>query len=557
MRHDIEWVTAPPLWDLAQSDPARPRFRQPALLRFDSDSFMEELIAMLETRAGDLPQRVARPETWESPASGWVGAGDPSLAKTLNLFQPVHGRFYLAAASLVCRRVGLPMRRVNAATGDKTSMVMRRLVPRAAGAIVNPADPGTFIEQGWVGDRKAGVWASVAAGAMAAGEERLPLFPLTTKENGRSRQVWAGLLPVASREIYESAQPAGIAARPLAPGPTPDPLANLSDPRRAIFAARVIQGLLMLLESPAASDDPAIEAAALADAAPGMRESLAITLLDCVDFLSSELPGVWNAIQDENPAGLSGAADDVYDAFAVSLPGTGTWREALRRAEANRAALLGTGAAAGPAPVSSTLTAVQLRTAVTNVIHGGLLQSYVFTALPAAPATPTPGIGGPPIVGARAASSGEAEGGVYVLRFVYERDACAPYHDPVVSAPSRAFRLGGFFDPDAPARPLVIRMPLDTSPKGLRKFPKGVAVLMSSKLRQQVERVRDVKLKDIDDGNVKDEPSWGIGMICSLSIPIITLCAFIVLMIFLQLLNIVFWWMAFFKICLPIPVRNE
>jgi hypothetical protein len=46
-------------------------------------------------------------------------------------------------------------------------------------------------------------------------------------------------------------------------------------------------------------------------------------------------------------------------------------------------------------------------------------------------------------------------------------------------------------------------------------------------------------------------------MICSLSIPIITLCAFIVLMIFLSLLNIVFWWMAFFKICLPIPVRNE
>ena len=112
-------------------------------------------------------------------------------------------------------------------------------------------------------------------------------------------------------------------------------------------------------------------------------------------------------------------------------------------------------------------------------------------------------------------------------------------------------------DPDAPARPLVIRMPLDTSPKGLRKFPKGVAVLMSSKLRQQVERVRNAKLADIDEGKVKDEPSWGIGMICSLSIPIITLCAFIVLMIFLSLLNIVFWWMAFFKICLPIPVRND
>ena len=46
-------------------------------------------------------------------------------------------------------------------------------------------------------------------------------------------------------------------------------------------------------------------------------------------------------------------------------------------------------------------------------------------------------------------------------------------------------------------------------------------------------------------------------MICSLSIPIITLCAFILLFIIVQLLNIVFWWIAFFKICLPIPVKSE
>jgi hypothetical protein len=53
------------------------------------------------------------------------------------------------------------------------------------------------------------------------------------------------------------------------------------------------------------------------------------------------------------------------------------------------------------------------------------------------------------------------------------------------------------------------------------------------------------------------DPGWTLGMICSFSIPIITLCAFIVLMIFIQLLNIVFWWLPFLKICLPIPVRSE
>ena len=288
-----------------------------------------------------------------------------------------------------------------------------------------------------------------------------------------------------------------------------------------------------------------------------MRESLAFTLLDFADFLAAELNLLWDAILAENPAGLSTPSQDVYNALALNLPGTGSWREALRRVEAHRPALLGTGTATGPAPVASTLSAANLRTAVGALIGGDALQSAVFGALGTPPAAPPPVIGGPPVAFARAAETVDTAGALYYLRFAYERPRCAPFHDPVVSAPSRAFRLGGFFDPDAPARPLVIRMPLDTSPKGLRKFPKGVGVLMSSKLRQQVEQVRNAKLKDIDEGNLSSEPSWGIGMICSLSIPIITLCAFIVLMIFLSLLNIVFWWMAFFKICLPIPVRND
>ena len=60
--------------------------------------------------------------------------------------------------------------------------------------------------------------------------------------------------------------------------------------------------------------------------------------------------------------------------------------------------------------------------------------------------------------------------------------------------------------------------------------------------------------KDFLDGKGK-EGGVGIGIawICSFSLPIITLCAFIVLNIFLQLFNIVFWWMLYIKICIPIP----
>ncbi len=45
-----------------------------------------------------------------------------------------------------------------------------------------------------------------------------------------------------------------------------------------------------------------------------------------------------------------------------------------------------------------------------------------------------------------------------------------------------------------------------------------------------------------------------IDWICGFSIPLITICAFFVLNIFFSLLAIIFFWLPFFKICIPIPV---
>jgi len=45
-----------------------------------------------------------------------------------------------------------------------------------------------------------------------------------------------------------------------------------------------------------------------------------------------------------------------------------------------------------------------------------------------------------------------------------------------------------------------------------------------------------------------------IDWICGFSIPFITICAFFVLNIFFSLLAIIFFWLPFFKICIPIPV---
>ncbi len=48
-----------------------------------------------------------------------------------------------------------------------------------------------------------------------------------------------------------------------------------------------------------------------------------------------------------------------------------------------------------------------------------------------------------------------------------------------------------------------------------------------------------------------------LGWICGFNIPLITICAFFVLNIFLSLLNIVFFWLPFIKICIPIPVQSD
>jgi hypothetical protein len=58
--------------------------------------------------------------------------------------------------------------------------------------------------------------------------------------------------------------------------------------------------------------------------------------------------------------------------------------------------------------------------------------------------------------------------GWFHIRCVYDRPACGPFDRPAVSHPTAPFQLASYFDPEAPARPIRIPMPLDISPAGLR-----------------------------------------------------------------------------------------
>ena len=172
---------------------------------------------------------------------------------------------------------------------------------------------------------------------------------------------------------------------------------------------------------------------------------------------------------------------------------------------------------------------------------------------------------------AKSLSDANGDAGTFVVRFVFINPECGPLHEPTVSPPTQRFQLAHFFDPDAPARPIRITLPLDTTPAGLRKHRKNTAFVISDVLCGQIQRAKGMGLgdlvrsvlpwpfhKDLDTDAGKAAPcandaGVNIGMICSLSIPIITICALLLLLMIVLVLDFIFRWVPFFAICVPGP----
>src|SRR5438067_6240317 len=259
MPHVVQWTAPAPMWTPArqrEGPDATARFRRPAILRFATDDFMEQLVAMLATDPTRVGELEARPETWRDPlgtAATAIGApatsrekllarmrvaGVRKLAlaagvmptpptstttKPLKLYQPAHQRYYLVSACLVCRLPGLPDRALSTGRQDRATFVVRRL-RTVNGATVEyafmPSVPNAP-NSGWQD-------ASAAPELLQPGEEQLPLFALNFGDDtGYRRRLLAGLVPVGKREAYMGAgtvsastaaasavQPAGAALDP-------------------------------------------------------------------------------------------------------------------------------------------------------------------------------------------------------------------------------------------------------------------------------------------------------------------------------------------------------
>jgi hypothetical protein len=113
----------------------------------------------------------------------------------------------------------------------------------------------------------------------------------------------------------------------------------------------------------------------------------------------------------------------------------------------------------------------------------------------------------------------------------------------VWSVESEPFRILPWWDGDGPAT--MIGLP---DMGKLKKVKPSVAFAMPP----NIGNVLKGDMKKLADGE-GDQNGPGIAWLCSFSIPFITICAFICLNIFLSLFDLIFRWMLFIKLCIPIP----
>jgi hypothetical protein len=560
----VRWLSPSPLWDDLLGAPAA--FRAPALLRFAGDDFAEQFAGALAEEPRRLRRFVARAESWRAPAAGLDA---PASSAPLRLYQPVHGRFYYVAATLACRVPGLPEHTVDAARGELCAFVVRRVTVTAGGAETG--------EWAWIKrpDGREG-WVRAAGAALAADEELVPMFGAGYAGSGglRSmpmrRRVFAGLIPASRREAYANGRELAAQAPLPAPG-------SLDDPRTIEFQRAVLDPWTELRSW--FDGQHRLGGKYAASAFDGAETSSAFLLLDFYDYLAAELPRVREAVDGTRAPATLGAQRPLFDALAglsvVDRDGGSrvSLAEAMRAVLPFRAGLealdaptqrlpagygparvlVGDVRAADPHGARAGLDALFARLAAPLELDDPpvgvrVLKKLVMDALAAQGAAPAVV---PEQLPARTPANARGDDW-FVVRCVYLKPNCGRKTPPVVSDRSERFRLVSFFDADAPARQLRVALPVDTSPATLRKYNRNVAFVISDQLRKQMSRAADMK-KLLDGEAGPEDGGITFGMICSFSIPIITICAFILLMILVSLLNIIFWWIPLFRICFPVP----
>ncbi|MDC0747859.1 hypothetical protein [Polyangium mundeleinium] len=514
-------------FDGRTGDPLPAEGGRPVLVERTDDDFVVALLAELATAEGR-----------KAIAKATRSAGEP--VTSLSLLQPVHRSFYLAVFEVVCEVFGEP--RLDPKQIDSAGLVLRRVNKSGA-------------REGWM--RKNGQ----AIGWVELGPEELDRDP-----------------DPARRKSPHAAGNAEIEARLASTLGAPDPLEEattllfVAPPNVcAAVGKTILYGLVPLASS---------EFARTNLAPPNYDEGEIRDMLSPYFVVSPSAPSLrglagktftrkWREELAEDKTFLAEAGGDkalaetlrntavaTLERFVIMLRGLSAVFDAFENPSMKKAldgVLLPYKGEAKGRPAGKTLA-----DAAEVFVHDKRNQSFVMpaswpaiTQAQAATIAAAASLASQKRVAAIAPRRGrfdDIDATYEIQAFVrVKRDDGCPPKLSFCAAPSRAFRVAPWYE-NGNLPPIQVALP-PIDKDNIKKFLPNVAFRVPKNIFDMLAKN---KPEDFLDGKAK-EGAGGIDWICGFNIPIITLCAFLVLNIFIGLFNIVFFWIAFIKICIPVP----
>jgi len=484
---------------------------------------------------------------------------------TLKLFQPIQRQFHLALIEAWCDTPGAP--RIDAQRVDSAGLVVRRLdangqpqgwmrsngrvrgwvpIARVGGSASDPAARHR-LQRRLTGvadiDRQLSGFALQQPDNLFE-EDVVPLFiapPDVCAEAGKT--VFYGMVPTVSSEISEAA-PAASAAGSVDFGPNSSAFrSHLAAPLRGLetpfpFAgAQVVPGWFDASEAPGEVKPADVSAAQFAALKAPLENSeqpsqpagrMRVFLL-----LLRQLASEFNAFDggDEAKALRTALA-------AIRLPlvlKQGQAEPDTVAADQFLAAacklLLKKESIAAPIEMPERWPALgsELTQALAGAMHSAM-QARAAALLPQSGRYDEPGAR----YQVRAFVRIKPEGAC-PMRIVWSQES-----EPFVIAP--------WYESADARPPLMIPLPDASDRAMLKQLKPNVAFVVPPSMQNLLSG----KAKDLLEGKA-NMGTLGITWICGFNIPVITICAFIVLNIFLTLFNLIFGWLFFIKICVPFP----
>lgn len=521
---------------------AQPR---PLILQRSDEDFIESTLADLRSAAGRRQLAALRARAVDA-----LGV--------LKLFQPIQRQFHLAVIEAWCDTPGTP--RIDPARVHSAGLVLRRLddqgrpegwmksqgrlrgwqsLARLGGA---GREPTAALRLQRRSTGVAGIDRQLAASAAASADEALeeqviPLYLAPPDVNADAgKTLWYGLVPTTSGELSE------------APPTLGDEGGNAFGPDTAAFSQHLVEALRgegqslpfagqsvragWFDASEMPTDTPPVDISTAQWAALKSGTSAEARAMQRFLLLLRQLSGEFNAFD-----GGTEVATLQAQLRAIRLPLVLRDGETVARSVAAfdflhdattlllaKEALPHTVEMPTVVPVLDATTRQRLKTA----LHAAM--NARFTAMKGR------------------AGRFDEPGARYQLR-AFVRLHCAlggPPHT-VWSDDSEPFTIAAWYE-GAGAPPVQIPLPDASDRQLLRQLKPNVAFIVPPAMQSLLSG----KTKDLMEGK-GSVGSAGLSWICGFNIPVITICAFIVLNIFLTLLNLVFGWLFFIKVCIPFP----